>query len=162
MRTLGKRNRPNDNPEGVAQIPPTSPLMPQSLARIYLHIVFSTKDRIPFLKDKHLRESLHAYMAGICKNLDSPALIIGGFDDHVHLLCRHSKNLALSHFLQELKRDSSKWAKTQAIALADFHWQNGYGAFSVSPSHVDPLKQYNRRRGQETRAQRRSRAQQDG
>jgi REP element-mobilizing transposase RayT len=50
--------------------------------------------------------------------------------------------MALSHFLQELKRDSSKWAKTESAALADFHWQNGYGAFSVSPAHIDPLKQY--------------------
>ncbi len=116
--------------------------MPQSLAQIYLHIVFSTKDRIPFLKDKKVRNDLYAYMAGICKNLDSPALMVGGVEDHVHLLCRHSKNVAPSHFLQELKRDSSKWVKTQAASLADFHWQGGYGAFSVSPSHVDPVKQY--------------------
>ncbi len=116
--------------------------MPQSLAQIYLHIVFSTKNRTPFLKDKKLRDDLHAYKAGICKNLDSPALIIGGFEDHVHLLCRHSKNLEVSDFLLELKRDSSKRAKTQAAALGDFHWQAGYGVFSVSPAHVDPLKQY--------------------
>src|SRR5712664_2509942 len=113
--------------------------MSQSLAQIYLHIVFSTKVRIPFLKEKKVRDDLYAYMAGICKNLDSPAQMVGGVEDHVHLLCRHSKNLALSHFLQELKRDSSKWVKTQAASLADFHWQGGYGAFSVSPSHVDPL-----------------------
>lgn len=116
--------------------------MPQSLAQIYLHIVFSTKHRICFLKEKQVRDALHAYLAGICKNLDSPALIVGGVEDHVHLLCRHSKNIAVSHFLQELKRDSSKWAKSQAAVLTDFHWQGGYGAFSVSPSHVDPLKLY--------------------
>jgi REP element-mobilizing transposase RayT len=81
-------------------------------------------------------------LAGICKNLDSPALIVGGVEDHVHLLCRHSKNAALSHFLQELKRDSSKWVKTQAAGLGDFRWQGGYGALSVSPGRVDPLKQY--------------------
>jgi putative transposase len=78
--------------------------MPQSLAQLYLHIVFSTKNRFPFLKEKHVRDRLHAYLAGICKNLDSPALIVGGFEDHVHLLCRFSKNMAVSHFLQELKR----------------------------------------------------------
>ena len=116
--------------------------MPQSLAQLYLHIVFSTKNRIPFLREKHVRDRLHAYLAGICINLDSPALIVGGFEDHVHLLCRHSKNVAVSHFLQELKRDSSKWVKAEFAALADFHWQGGYGAFSVSPSHVDALRQY--------------------
>jgi len=116
--------------------------MPQSLAQVYLHIVFSTKNRIPYLREKESRDRLHAYLAGICKKLDCPALIVGGFQDHVHLLCRHSKNMALSHFLQELKRDSSKWVKTEATTLADFHWQNGYGAFSVSPAHIDPLKQY--------------------
>jgi REP element-mobilizing transposase RayT len=116
--------------------------MSQSLAQIYLHIVFSTKDRIPFFKEKKLRDGFHAYLAGICKNLESPALVVGGVEDHVHLLCRHSKNLAVSHFLQELKRDSSKWVKIHAAGLGDFHWQGGYGAFSVSPSHVDPLEQY--------------------
>jgi REP element-mobilizing transposase RayT len=101
--------------KGLHKITKGDALMPQSLAQVYLHIVFSTKNRIPYLKEKELRDRLHAYLAGICKNLDSPALIVGGFQDHVHLLCRHSKNMALSHFLQELKRDSSKWAKPISI-----------------------------------------------
>jgi REP element-mobilizing transposase RayT len=116
--------------------------MSQSLTQIYLHIIFSTKDRIPHLKDKPLRDTLYAYMAGICKNLESPALIIGGVEDHVHLLCRFSKKLAVADFLKELKRDSSKWIKTEAPSMAEFHWQAGYGAFSISPSHVDILKKY--------------------
>jgi REP element-mobilizing transposase RayT len=114
--------------------------MPQSLAQIYLHSVFSTKNRIPFLKDKTFRASPHAYLAGICKNLESPALIIGGVEDHVHLLTRHSKNLAV--FIREIKRSSSKWVKQERRDLADFHWQAGYGAFSVSPSHVPALTEY--------------------
>jgi putative transposase len=116
--------------------------MSQSLAQIYLHLVFSTKHRTPHLQDPALRQGMHAYLAGICNNLDSPALIVGGVADHVHLLCRLSKTLALADFLRELKRDSSKWIKDEAPALADFHWQNGYGAFSLSPSHVEPLRAY--------------------
>ena len=116
--------------------------MSQSLAQIYLHFVFSTKNRQPFLTEPSLRANLHAYLAGICKNLDSPAVIIGGVADHVHLLCRFSRTHAVAVFIRELKRDSSKWIKTQADDLADFHWQDGYGAFSVSPAHVEGLKKY--------------------
>jgi putative transposase len=116
--------------------------MSQSLTQIYLHIVFSTKNRAPYLKEKTLRDKTHAYLAGICKNLQSPALIVGGVDDHVHLLCRFSKNITLADFLRELKRDSSKWIKVESPGVGEFHWQAGYGAFSISPSHVEALKQY--------------------
>ncbi len=77
-----------------------------------------------------------------CKNLESPAVIIGGVEDHVHMLCHLSKNITIADFVRELKRDSSKWVKTESPELADFHWQAGYGAFSISPSHVEALKQY--------------------
>jgi REP element-mobilizing transposase RayT len=116
--------------------------MPQSLAQIYLHIAFSTKHRETYLKDEGLRNRTHAYLAGICKNLKSPSLIVGGVEDHVHILCRLSKNLAVSDFLRELKRDSSKWVKVQTPANPSFHWQLGYGAFSISPSHVNQLRRY--------------------
>jgi REP element-mobilizing transposase RayT len=116
--------------------------MPQSLSQIYLHIVFSTKDRKPFLTDKDFRDRAHAYLAGICKNLDCPALIVGGVEDHVHTLCRFGKTIDVATLLRELKRDSSKWIKAQQPRLAEFHWQAGYGAFSISPSHVDALKEY--------------------
>jgi putative transposase len=116
--------------------------MPQSLAQIYVHIVFSTKNRQPFLKDSAFRERVHAYLKGICDNQGSPSLQIGGPDDHVHVLCRLSKTLDVATLLRELKRDSSKWVKEKNPRLADFHWQNGYGAFSVSPSHVPGLIEY--------------------
>ena len=116
--------------------------MPQSLVQVYLHSVFSTKLRHPYLTDKTLQEKLYGYMSGICTNLGCPALKIGGVEDHVHLLTRHSKTLAISDFMRELKRSSSTWLKTQNPALAAFHWQNGYGAFSLSPSHVDDVKAY--------------------
>jgi putative transposase len=117
-------------------------IMPQSLVQIYAHIVFSTKNRQPLLRDRDFRAQTHAYLAGICKNLDCPALIIGGVEDHVHILCRFGKTIEIATLLRELKRDSSKWIKENDAALNDFHWQAGYGAFSVSPSHVDVLKKY--------------------
>lgn len=116
--------------------------MPQSLAQIYLHLVFSTKHRKPLLNDKRQREQTHAYLAGACANLDSPSLIVGGVKDHVHLLCRQSKNIAVKTLVAELKRESSKWIKTQGPDLSEFYWQRGYGAFSISPSHVSALKKY--------------------
>ena len=116
--------------------------MSQSLVQVYLHIVFSTKLRRPYLKDKALQEKLYGYMSGICKNLGCYALKIGGDENHVHLLTRHSKTLAISDFMRELKRSSSIWLKTQNPELASFHWQDGYGAFSISPSHVENVKEY--------------------
>ena len=82
--------------------------MPQSLVQVYLHLVFSTKDRQPFLRDEKLRTELHAYMAGTCNNQGVDSLQVGGVEDHVHLCCRLSKTLAVSHLIAELKRESSK------------------------------------------------------
>lgn len=116
--------------------------MPQSLSQIYLHLAFSTKDRRPFLRDKDQREQLHAYLAGACKNQRCPSLIVGGVEDHVHVLCRLSRNLSVADLVRELKRESSKWAKGLSSQLSGYSWQHGYGAFSVSPSHVSALKKY--------------------
>jgi REP element-mobilizing transposase RayT len=80
--------------------------------------------------------------------LESPALIIGGVEDHVHLLTRHSKNLAVAIFIREMKRSSSKWVKQERPGLGEFHWQAGYGAFSVSPSHIGALTEYIRNQEQ--------------
>ena len=116
--------------------------MPQSLVQIYVHIVFSTKHRKPFLKDDDVRDRLHAYVKGICDNQGSPSLQIGGVADHVHILCRLSKTIEVAVLIRELKRDSSKWIKGAKSELGEFHWQSGYGAFSVSPSHVPGLIDY--------------------
>jgi REP element-mobilizing transposase RayT len=116
--------------------------MSQSLSQIYLHVVFSTKNRICYLQDAEVRTRLHAYLAGTCHNLDSPSIIVGGVEDHVHILCRLSKTLTVSDLIRELKRESSKWLKEQSPDLAEFYWQSGYGAFSISPSHVELLKTY--------------------
>ena len=116
--------------------------MPQSLAQIYVHIVFSTKNRQPFLIEKDFRSRTHAYLCGICSNLGSPSLQTGGIRDHVHALCRLGKTSDVANLIRDLKRDSSKWVKEECPSLGGFYWQNGYGAFSVSPSHVEPLIRY--------------------
>lgn len=114
--------------------------MPQSLSCVYAHIVFSTKDRRPFLQDKSFREDLFAYQAGICRGAGSPAVVIGGHVDHVHLLVRLGRTGSIADLLRDLKRDSSAWAKTRGVRA--FTWQGGYGVFSVSPAHVAAVTDY--------------------
>ncbi len=116
--------------------------MSQSLVQIYVHLIFSTKERRPFLSDKGLRDHLHAYLVGTCRNQDSPSLHVGGVEDHVHLLIRLGKQLDVSALIRELKREPSKWIKQESAKQSNFQWQNGYGAFSISPQHVKPLTEY--------------------
>jgi putative transposase len=115
--------------------------MPQSLSRIYVHLIFSTKLREPMLLAPP-RENLHAYVAAILNNQDSPALKVGGMSDHIHALFRLSKNLALAKIVEEVKTNSSKWVKTQGHGLMNFHWQSGYGAFSVNAANVEEVVEY--------------------
>ena len=115
--------------------------MSQSLVKNYLHIVFSTKNRQPFLNIE-IREELFAYLAGICKNLDCTPIIIGGHVDHIHILCLLNKKLTLIKLIEELKKNSSKWIKTKDPIYNNFYWQDGYGAFSVNPSEVDKVVPY--------------------
>jgi putative transposase len=116
--------------------------MSQSLSQIYLHLVFSTKLRQPFLADRDFRFRAHSYLAGICNHQQCPAIKVGGVEDHVHILCRLAKTMDVATLVREIKRDSSKWVKEAQPQLLDFHWQTGYGAFSLSPSHVDDLTGY--------------------
>ena len=115
--------------------------MGQSLVKNYLHIVFSTKLRAQIIHPPYNLE-LYSYLGGICNNLDSQVLKIGGYSDHVHILCMLSKKIALTILLEELKSHSSKWMKTKDISLKNFYWQDGYGAFSVNPTEVDTVKAY--------------------
>jgi putative transposase len=116
--------------------------MPQSLAQIYVHIVFSTKERRASLQNKDIRDETHRYLGGVCNNLGCPVLCVGGVADHVHILCRLGRTITVADLVKELKRESSQWLKTKDISLRDFYWQNGYGAFSVSPGHVETLREY--------------------
>ena len=112
--------------------------MAQSLVQIYLHIIFSSKNRQPFLKENQVE--MHSYLAGISKNLGS--LIIGGTEDHVHLLTRHSKTISIVDTIRDLKRPSSKWIKIFNPKQKSFGWQKGYGIFSISAPHVEAVKKY--------------------
>ena len=116
--------------------------MAQSLAKILLHTVFSTKERRAFLQDKPLRDELHRYLGGILTNLDCQPIIIGGVEDHVHLLFAHSRTATVADVVKELKRSSSVWLKAKAPALGDFAWQNGYGVFSIGQSQADDVRAY--------------------
>jgi len=115
--------------------------MGQSLVKNYLHIVFSTKQRQPLITDD-IEHALHAYLGGICKNLDCQPIKVGGYTDHIHMLCMLSKKIALMKLLEEIKSHSSKWIKTQGEVFSNFYWQDGYGAFSVNPSEVDTVISY--------------------
>ena len=127
--------------------------MSQSVARVPLHIVFSTKERKPWLQNPDLRNDLYAYMAAILKtNVDSPALIINGVADHVHILCLLSRKFAIMKVVQEAKTETSKWIKKQSRDTSDFAWQGGYGSFGVSESNVGQVRKYIE--GQETRRRR--------
>jgi len=116
--------------------------MPQSLTAVYLHLVFSTKNRVAYLRDTQLREEMHAYLGGVSNNLGVPALLIGGTDDHVHALCRLGRSITLADWVKELKRASSLWIKKRASDRHDFAWQSGYGMFSVSASNIEAVKTY--------------------
>jgi REP element-mobilizing transposase RayT len=115
--------------------------MGQSLVQNYLHIVFATKHREKLIYPPY-EDQLYAYLGMICKNQDCPVLAVGGYQDHIHILCRLSKNIALSDLIRELKTNSSKWMKARGDALQNFRWQNGFGAFSIDYRGVDPVIQY--------------------
>ena len=116
--------------------------MSQSLTQLYAHMVFWTKERFPFLSDIAIRDEMHAFIGGMCNTLDSQPVIVGGVSDHVHILCLLSKNQAISRIIGELKRVSSIWIKTKGGILSKFHWQNGYGAFSIGRSEIDTVRIY--------------------
>lgn len=115
--------------------------MGQSLVKNYVHIVFSTKYREPLIQES-IEKELYNYLRAICKKLRCDSIIIGGYTDHIHILCRLSKTISLMKLLEELKSHSSKWIKTKGIEYANFYWQNGYGAFSVTPENLDRLINY--------------------
>jgi putative transposase len=116
--------------------------MPQSLLKIVIHTVFSTKERRPLLRDKPLREELHRYLGGILANLDCQPIIIGGVEDHVHLLCALSRTVNVAEMVKETKRGSSVWLKTKSTTMQDFAWQNGYGTFSIGFSQIESVRSY--------------------
>lgn len=115
--------------------------MPQSLSRIYLHLIFSTKNREPFITPEILPE-LHRYLEGVAGHHECSPVIVGGVADHVHICCELGRTISVADLLAELKRSSSFWMKDRYPAAADFAWQKGYGAFSIAQSQLDQVRRY--------------------
>ncbi|MBX3729122.1 MAG: transposase [Candidatus Sumerlaeia bacterium] len=116
--------------------------MPQSFSAMYAHLVFSTKNRQPFLRDAVLRAEVHSYLGGVSAKLECPTLVVGGVEDHVHVLARLGGGITQREWVKEVKRVSSTWIKTQSPHLADFYWQSGCGLFSVSMSNIERVRSY--------------------
>ena len=115
--------------------------MPQSLASLLVHLVFSTKDREPLLPDE-MRADLHAYIGGIVADCGGTLLAAGSVADHIHLLVSHPRTTSPADLVKEIKIGSSKWIKLRDPRLSGFHWQAGYGMFSISPAHRPALERY--------------------
>ena len=110
--------------------------------QLLYHVVFSTKERRPLLQNDQFREEAWAYMAGIARNLDGFAIRIGGYHDHAHLLVRIPAKTAVSDFVGKLKANTSKHINETLDATLKFHWQDGYGAFTVSSSQQEAVVAY--------------------
>ena len=115
--------------------------MPQSLSLVIVHVIFSTKERRPFLNTE-TRPTLHAYLAAVARNAGCEAYCVGGVADHVHMAVRLSRTISIADLMETLKTSSSKWVKTRAPDLATFAWQRGYACFSVGPTDLDALRAY--------------------
>ena len=113
--------------------------MAQSLSQIYIHIIYGTKNRYPYITSE-IENRLHAYIAGILKNNECNAILINSMPDHIHILTTFSKNHAPAKIVEIIKKESSKWMKSEGIV--GFTWQIGYGVFSVSSSKVEVVKNY--------------------
>ncbi len=115
--------------------------MSQTLSRVLVHYVFSTRNREPLISSD-VEADLYAYMGGICRAHDSPLLSMGGMPDHVHMLVVLGRKISMSDLMMEVKKDSSKWIKTRGREFSEFHWQDGYGAFSIGESQRNDLLRY--------------------
>jgi REP element-mobilizing transposase RayT len=115
--------------------------MPQSLSKVYVHIIFSTKNRQNLIDDR-IENSLYEYLGGICKGLECNPVKVGGHKNHVHLLCLLSRKVSQMKLLEEVKKQSSKWIKKKGQAYSNFYWQDGYGIFSVNPTETDRVNNY--------------------
>ncbi len=116
--------------------------MSQSLAAVYIHSVFSTKGRRPFLADATMRNALHACLSNISAQHDCPAIRVGGVADHVHVLARLGRSITQADWVKKLKRASALWLKQQSREYADFQWQGGYANFSVGQSELNGIIDY--------------------
>jgi REP element-mobilizing transposase RayT len=118
--------------------------MPQSFSQIHAHLVFSTKNRIPFLANDDVRVETHNYLGGVSKQHDCPVIRVGGAADHVHLLAFLGRETAQADWVRDLKRASSIWVKERfkGIGMDDFAWQSGYGCFAICHDRLERVVQY--------------------
>ncbi len=115
--------------------------MPQSLSKVILHVIFSTKNREPWL-GSDVRPRMHAYIATVCRDLGAELVRVGGVADHVHIVTTLPRTVSQAQLVEQIKKASSKWIKAPDARYRGFFWQRGYGAFSVSPSQLDAVLQY--------------------
>ncbi len=115
--------------------------MPQSLSKVIIHTIFSTKNREPWL-DSATRPRMHAYLATICRDLGGEAFCVGGVSDHVHVVTTLPRTLSQAELIEQIKKPSSKWIKAFGARYRGFSWQRGYAAFSMSPSQLEVVLQY--------------------
>ena len=115
--------------------------MPQSFCQIYVHIIFSTKDRWKWLS-ADIRPRVYAYLATLARNMGCPYIVVGGTDNHIHIVLDTGKANKPVDILARVKKESSKFVKTLGLKYRHFYWQNGYGMFSVSPASVQDVVCY--------------------
>jgi len=118
--------------------------MAGSFTYLGIHFVFSTKQRFPLI-DQHIQSRLHSYIGGIIAELKGKPVEINSMPDHIHIFASMPKTISVSKFMEILKSNSSKWLRKTFSHLDCFAWQDGYGAFSVSPTGEDRVVQYIRR-----------------
>lgn len=115
--------------------------MSQSLSKLYVHLIYHTKYSSVLIRNEE-KQKLYAYIGSVLKSNESIPIVINGTNDHLHILCVMSKNIALAKLVEEIKRHSSRWIKTLDEYYNEFAWQGGYGGFSVSPSIHNKTKRY--------------------
>ncbi len=115
--------------------------MAHSFCKIYVHAVFSTKHRQRWL-DEDIRRRVHAYLATLARDVGCPFVVVGGPDDHVHLLAEIGKKVQPVNMIGKIKQESSKFVKTLGAEYDQFYWQEGYGMFSVGPTRVEDVTAY--------------------
>ena len=116
--------------------------MPQSLAQVWLHLVFSTKERQPFLQDEQFQAEMFRMLAHHVKETGCVSASVGGHIDHVHLLVGLSRTITIAKLVEKIKTETSTWAKDKEKCSSAFSWQAGYGVFSVSHSNRDAVDTY--------------------
>ena len=110
--------------------------MANTYSQIFIHLVFSVKGRQNLISN-NWKDDLYKYICGIVKGKSQKVYAIGGMPDHIHILISIKPNLSISQLVNDIKTNSSKWINSKSLVKGQFHWQEGFGAFSYSQSHLD-------------------------